>query len=46
MVITGSELGRREDVVEVDVVKDTLSDDFLKEFPAALQKGNGAVSFG
>jgi len=46
MVIAGPELGRWEDVMVVDVVKDAFGDDLLKELSTAFQERDGTVSLG
>jgi len=46
MVVVGSKLCVGEDVVVMRVMKDLFGDDFLKQFAAALEEADWAISFG
>jgi len=45
VVVSRSELGRREELEAVCIQQNLLRNDLLKEFPTALQKRDGAVGF-
>ena len=45
MIIVGAKLGGWEDVIVMDVTKDTFGDDFFEEFSTTFKKGDRAVSF-
>jgi len=46
VVVAGSELGVREDIISVGIREDASGDDLLKELSAAFKKANGVIGFG